>query len=108
MAPSDWSVANFPEHLSYFTPRTLRRLFANIGMRPLWLGTSGFSVARWLSGRRSGTVRANAQARQEQLRADMEYKPHMKLAKRVLNYLLHSLSLGDSLKGAFVKATPGS
>ncbi|MEZ4757005.1 MAG: class I SAM-dependent methyltransferase [Flavobacteriales bacterium] len=104
-APSDWSVANYPEHLSYFTPRTLRRLFGDIGMRPLWLGTSGFSVARWLSGRRTGAVRANAQARQEQLRADMEYKPHMKLAKRVLNFLLHSFSLGDSLKGAFIRST---
>ncbi len=40
--PSDWNVASYPEHISYFTPRTFNRMFRDKGFRRSWLVTTGF------------------------------------------------------------------
>jgi 2-polyprenyl-3-methyl-5-hydroxy-6-metoxy-1,4-benzoquinol methylase len=104
LKPAEWNVVNFPEHLSYFAPRTFRKMFEDAGMETLWTETTGFSVSRWLSGRKVGETRIAAKAKQERLREELEQKGHLRIAKRMVNGMLNMLSLGDSMKGGFLKS----
>lgn len=102
MAPGQWSVANYPEHLNYFTPRTFERMVIGAGFRKKWLHTTGFSVFRWRAGRnKAGTTKSKAKADQEQLRQTLESKWHLRMAKATANGLFNMLRLGDSMKGGF-------
>ncbi|MDQ3100359.1 MAG: class I SAM-dependent methyltransferase, partial [Bacteroidota bacterium] len=99
-----WSVVNYPEHLNYFTPSTLNSLIQDKGMRNLWLKTTGMSISRLMAGRtEDASVKANARKTEEDLRNDMETKLHMKIAKKMSNWILNFFKLGDSMKAAYVK-----
>lgn len=109
VSPATWNVASYPEHLNYFTPRTLHRLLRAKGLSRSWLITTGVSIARWKT-RRNGTkeVRTNAHRTQEAFRVQLESKPHLKLAKRLANALLDLFNAGDSMKAGYIKpAGPG-
>ncbi len=100
----------YPEHLSYYTPRTLKRVFEKAGFRTLKIETTGFSP---------GTVRRvlrpvaapNAPAPQktcaggpdEALRLQIESRTAFRWAKSAANAVLNLFRLGDSLKGTFQK-----
>ncbi len=102
--PTNWSVANYPEHLNYFTPATLHRLLHGQGLHKKWLVTTGFSVSRWKAkGASTKEERDAAKQYQEALRSSLESKWHLKLAKRLANTALNGLELGDSMKAGYVK-----
>ena len=105
LSPQDWNVVNYPEHLMYFTPRTLRRLARKHGFTPLWTKTTGISVYRWLTRRRQLTTEVKQQAKrsQEEFREALENRPLLRMAKAALNGVLNVLGLGDSLKAGFRK-----
>ena len=46
MAGADWSVVNYPEHLSLFTPRTMKRLLRQRNFAPLRIRTTGIDLMR--------------------------------------------------------------
>lgn len=100
---SEWNVVSYPEHISYFTPRTFSRMFKEKGFKKAWLVTTGFSVQRWLMGRRTATTKVVSKAKQEQFREVLEYRWYAQLAKRVVNGVLNLTGAGDSMKGGFVK-----
>jgi len=104
LSGSEWNVVNYPEHLTYFTPRTLRRMARSQGLRERWLLTTGMSLVRFRTKRNlDREVKANAMAEQEALRVRLETDWHMKLAKRLIDGLLNLFGIGDSMKAAFVK-----
>lgn len=106
-APGSWSIASYPEHLNYFTPRTLNKLVQSQGAREKWITTTGVSVERWRTKRtRDPGVRAAARAEQEDLRARMETETSMKILKRAANSVLDLLKVGDSMKACFEKPHP--
>jgi len=103
-APETWNVVSYPEHLNYFTPRTLHKLLRSKGMRRAWLETTGFSVSRWKTGTsESAAVRMNAQQSQEALREKMERSWYLNKGKHMANALLTASGLGDSMKAAYAK-----
>jgi len=105
--PDDWSVVNYPEHLTYFTPRTLRRMAREAGLLERRLVTTGFSLHRWRAGQSTDkAVETDARAEQEALRERIETRPLLKLAKRITNGLLDLTRAGDSMKAAFEKPGP--
>lgn len=110
VSPSDWNVASYPEHLTYFTPRTLHRMLASEGLEKRALTTTGFSVYRWqVRHDRSAVNKSAAQRKEESIRSALENKPHLRLLKRVTNALLNLFRLGDSMKAYYVKpARPGN
>jgi SAM-dependent methyltransferase len=101
-----WTVIQFPEHLSYFTPSTLRLLCAGSGFVPVAVRTTGFSYSRWRAGMRGqfDTIALDTAA-DETIRSALEDGAG-RWVKRTVNALLGVTGLGDSLKGAFLK--PGS
>ena len=104
MAGSGWSVVNYPEHLNYFTPRTLRAIAAEKGLRPLRVLTTGVSLVR-LRVRHTDDRQRKAAVlnEQEDLRSRLETNPFLRLAKRMVNAVLNTTGSGDSMKALFVK-----
>ena len=104
LAKGTWNVVNYPEHLNFFTPRTMHRLLREKGLTRSWLTTSGVSIERWMT-RRGRTPESSREAHhtQDQFREKVESKTYLKLAKRVVNGLLNTLELGDSMKACYVK-----
>ena len=105
LRPREWNVVNYPEHLMYFTPRTIARMAEQHGFRTLWVTTTGISLARWMTGRRvaDAQVKQQSKQRQEDLRARLESRPLLRVAKSMLNGALDLFKVGDSLKAGFQK-----
>jgi 2-polyprenyl-3-methyl-5-hydroxy-6-metoxy-1,4-benzoquinol methylase len=104
-APKNWNVANYPEHLSYFTPRTLLRMALEQDLEREWITTSGFSIYRWRTGihQLSSKDKAQASKTQEDLRQRLESRWYLNMIKRTINMVLDLFNLGDSLKAGFRK-----
>lgn len=104
LAGRGWSVVNYPEHLNYFTPATLRRLASTQKLRALQVLTTGVSLVRLRV--RHGQQRAEkdaAVAAQDHFREQLETRPLLRFAKKAANALLNLFGAGDSMKGTFVK-----
>lgn len=100
-----WSVIEYPEHLNYFTARTLRRWLGDAGLRNVAVTSSGLSVGRLRAGVGQATSHA---AVDERARAAIERRGALRTAKRVVNATLAALGAGDTLKGRFERPTPAA
>lgn len=92
-----WKMIEYPEHLSYYTAPTITRLLTGAGFQKLQLDTTGISF------RRAGTGDNAPAQREEELRTSIEGRSSFRFAKRMINWWLSVLRLGDTLKGYFVK-----
>lgn len=104
LAGKHWSIVNFPEHLNYFTPRTLNALARASGLQKAWMETTGVIPNRVLY--KPGSTadrRARVESSQEDLRSLLEEKMALNLLKKGVNALLNLTRTGDSMKGAFFK-----
>jgi 2-polyprenyl-3-methyl-5-hydroxy-6-metoxy-1,4-benzoquinol methylase len=101
-----WSVIEYPEHLWYFTPRTLRRWLGRAGFEAVSIGSSGISLARMRAAvqRDGGAEPADPRA-DERLRTTIERRPLLRLGKTWANGALSLTGLGDTLKARFRRAT---
>lgn len=101
---SDYDVITYPEHLSYYTPKTIKYLFKKNGFNIHKILTTGISISRLKSGK-SGVQQEyiSESSDDEKMRQKMEEKWHLKVAKKAINSLLTLFGKGDSLKGYFVK-----
>ena len=107
VSPADWNVASYPEHLCYFTPRTLDRMLTAEGFKKRALTTTGFSFYRWqVRHDRSPVNKSAAQRKEESIRSALENKSYLRLTKRLANGLLNLFRLGDSMKAYYVKPGP--
>lgn len=94
----------YPEHLSYYTPKTLRHVFRKAGFASGKIETTGISLTRLRRGKGvSDQQIISPTSDDEKLRVEIEQKKHLQLAKKIINATLTFLGTGDSLKGLFVK-----
>jgi len=42
-----WNIINYPEHLTYYTPKTLKKLLTENDFKKIKLKTTGFSISRF-------------------------------------------------------------
>jgi 2-polyprenyl-3-methyl-5-hydroxy-6-metoxy-1,4-benzoquinol methylase len=104
-----WNVIQYPEHLVYFTPRTLRTLMEGLGFTTIETQTTGFSISRWRASRHTSSAAAEGAAQRstsedEALRRAFE-RPLLRRVKASLNGVLSALNLGDTIKAEFLKPT---
>lgn len=99
-----WNIVNYPEHLSYYTPKTMNRLLCSRGFKKKWVQTTGISISRFKSSAKMG-MQENVDPKNDDeiLRSKMETNPLLKFAKWGINGLLNLLGKGDALKAAYVK-----
>lgn len=99
LAGSGWDVVNYPEHVSYFTPRTMHRLLTGHGLRRERIRTTGVSITRIRTSHRpDGRLRSLPYDDDQALRRAFEASPAMGMVKRLINGGLDLLKVGDTLK----------
>ena len=95
-----YDIIEYPEHLCYFTPRTLKLLFGRNGFRTLRIEAVNIDLGK-LRGSFKGRIDTNTDG--GKMRANVESNPFLKGMKKVINLLLNFLGIGNALKGWFVK-----
>jgi SAM-dependent methyltransferase len=101
-----WGVIEYPEHLNYFTPLTLRRLTERVGLLAVSVSSSGVSLQRAPTPGNTADAAAPASGQADApLRSRIEHSRLLGAAKGTVNALLNAAHGGDTLKGRF--ALPG-
>ena len=101
---SAYNVITYPEHLSYYTPKSLTNVFKRSGFKRVKLQSTGISLTRLKTSKgKTNEAFISESSSDEVLRNNIEAKWYLQLIKRSLNKLLTLTGKGDSLKGWFVK-----
>lgn len=98
-----WTVVNYPEHISLFTPATLHRALTGLDMHRVSLRTTGLSITRLKRSHGGSGQASSGLSSDEQLRRTIEGKPWLRMAKQAADGLLNIVGMGDSLKALYVK-----
>ena len=102
---SDYSIIHYPEHLSLYTPKTLKYLCNKFNLKPVKVLTTGISFSR-ISGSikkdRSEPV-VGAQSKDEKVRQTIEENKGLIFLKALANGIFNITGTGSALKGYFEK-----
>lgn len=105
MLKSDWNILGYPEHLSYYTPKTLKRVFKETGFKTEKVLATGVSLTRIKKSQgKSDQATISANSDDEKLRNQIAGNPSLGMAKEIINWKLTLFGVGNSLKGWFVKS----
>jgi len=99
----DYAIIEYPEHLCYYTPKTIDLLLTNNGFNKLKITTTGVSIARIKKSiKRKNNESTEHVSSDESLRDQLEfgYKRYIKL---FINGLLNLFGIRNSLKAWYVK-----
>ncbi|MFN0031194.1 MAG: class I SAM-dependent methyltransferase [Flavobacteriales bacterium] len=98
-----YNIIAYPEHLAYFTPRSLNKLMKRCGFEKLKTETTGISITRFnqSTGRKKQAV-VSVSSDDEVLRNKLETKWYLKLIKKLMNAVFKFTGTGYSLKGWYV------
>ncbi len=99
-----YDVIGYPNHLSYFTAKTLKSLFTSSGFSKVSLVTNGISRTRMkTSTGKSNQAFVSETSDDEILRYRIEKKWYLRALKKSANWFLSAFRLGDSIKATFIK-----
>jgi len=100
-----WNVIEYPEHLTYYTARTLNNLMRKYGFKKDFLVTKGFSFLRLNKRRGKDEVnRTLLNNTDETVRASIEKNFFLRFIKHSINFLLTALKIGDAMKGLYINS----
>lgn len=101
---AEYNVIGYPEHLSYYTRRTLKKLFKANGFKALKVLTTGISITRLKTSKKASSEKLiSNESQDEKLRKQIEGNKLLGIAKKIVNFFLSLFGLGISLKGYFIK-----
>ena len=101
---SNYNVITYPEHLSYYTPKTLKKLFKTIKFKIYKIQTTGISITRIKTSKGlSSQAFISEKSDDEILRKKIEKNFTLKIIKQLINFFLSVSGKGNSLKGWFIK-----
>ena len=101
---SEYDVISYPNHLSYFTSKTLQYLFESNGFKKQSIYTSGYSLTRKRTSKKeSNQAFVSETSDDEMLRYRIEKNSFLRIGKSIINFFLRMFKVGDSLKGTFEK-----
>jgi 2-polyprenyl-3-methyl-5-hydroxy-6-metoxy-1,4-benzoquinol methylase len=103
-----YNVIGWPEHLSYYTPKTINFLLTNNGFKKKWIKTTGFSLTRLSTSKQEEIPYTNQafiaeNTKDEQLRRSFEENPILGFVKKSANTTLSVIGKGDALKALYIK-----
>lgn len=100
-----WNVIEYPEHLTYFTAKTLHTLLRNHGFKKEFLITTGISLLRFNQSRGKDEInRTLTNNVDENLRESIEKNFLLQWVKNTINFFLNAFKIGDAMKGFYVKS----
>lgn len=101
---SDYNVIIYPEHLSYYTKKTLNKVAAQNSLKPYKFESTGISITRIKKSKKLSDEKIIGEnSSDEILRNQIEGKWYLQLGKNIINSLLSITSSGLSLKGHYIK-----
>lgn len=98
-----YNIIQYPEHLSYYTPKTIDLLLKDCGFKKKKIKTTGISISRIKNSlNKAPNSHKDNINNDEALRASLEagYKKHI---KSFINWALTTLGIGCSMKVWYVK-----
>ena len=98
-----WTIIEYPEHLSYYTPKTINYLLRLYGLRKLKIETTGIHIDRFIKTKGNKVFNSNLKI-EEGLREKTETKLLYKLLKKIINTILNIFKKGDTMKGWYKNA----
>jgi len=99
-----YDLIAYPEHLSYFTKKTLNKLMISQGFKLIKFRSTGFSLSRLkISKGKSDEKIHTTNSSDEIIRRNIEKKWYMFLAGKIINFLLNLTNTGMTLKGYYIK-----
>lgn len=101
---SKYNIICYPEHLTYYTPTTIKKTFMNSGFSVAKIETTGVSLTRLKTSKgTSDQAYISESSDDEKMRGKIEGNPFLQFVKKGVNGLLTIAGKGDSLKGTFIK-----
>ena len=101
LGPS-WNIIEYPEHLSYYTKKTLTNLFRSFKFQLLDISTTGISINR-IKRSNSSSASSSAVNHDEAIREKAEKQMLFRWIKIGINLMLNLFSKGDAIKASFIK-----
>lgn len=99
-----YDIIDFPNHLSYFTPKTIQQLFRTSGFETKHVCTTGYSITRAKTSKgKSNQEYVSETSDDEMLRHKIEHNSALKVGVKLANGILNLFKIGDSIKGTFIK-----
>ncbi len=106
MFKAEYHIISYPEHLCYYTPRTLNNLIEKSGFKKKKILTTGISFQQLISKVKKPTKTTPSIAihvADQKLRSAIERKIHLKLMKNIANNILNLMGIGMAMKSYFEK-----
>lgn len=99
-----YDVIDYPNHLCYFTSKTLRKAFEDKGFTTKSIKTTGISVTRVKTSKgKSNQEFVSETSDDEMLRYRIEKNAILRGTKHAVNFGLSSVKIGHNIKGFFIK-----
>jgi len=100
----NWNIIGYPEHLTYYTAKTLTGLLRKNNLIKVFVKTTGFSFSRFKQSRSSNIVFENANNNyDENLREKLNKKGLIFYLVKIINFVLSLFRKGDTIKILFIK-----
>lgn len=101
---AQYNIISYPEHLSYYTPRTLKNVYDSAGFKVKKIVATGISLTRLRTSKgKSKQAYVSETSDDELLRNQIEQKWYLKFTKTCVNTMLTFIGKGDNLKGWFIR-----
>jgi 2-polyprenyl-3-methyl-5-hydroxy-6-metoxy-1,4-benzoquinol methylase len=99
-----YNVIDYPEHLSYYTKKTLTKTVEKNGFKKVKFLTTGISMTRIKTSKNKSSEKyVSETSADEKLRENIDSKWYLGVAKNVLNNAFTLTNTGMTLKGYFEK-----
>lgn len=100
----NYNIIEYPNHLCYYSKKTLKKLFEGNGFSTERIATTGISLTRFRTSQgKSDQEFVSETSDDEMFRYKIEKKKSLRIGKRMINSILNLFKIGDSLKGSFIK-----
>ena len=99
-----FDIIEYPEHLSYYTRKTLNRLLTQSDFSKVKLQTTGISFSHYQNSMSTGDLLPNTKrSADEKLRRRIVKSPLMRMLKNAVNMGLTLFGVGMTLKAFYIK-----
>ncbi len=101
---SRYNIIQYPEHLCYYTKKTLSHLMAKFDLEQLWVRSTGISISRIKQGlTRNYENSNNSTNADEKIRESMQTNKLFLFLIQGINFFLIFTKTGNTLKGLYQK-----
>lgn len=97
-----YNVIEYPEHLTYYTKKTLSAAISRHSFRKMKFLSTGISLTR-IQQSRGNTAKTHETSADEKLRENIEKKWYLNSVKKVLNTIFTWTNTGLTLKAYYIK-----